>query len=99
MIGRPQLAAWSFDPRNVARIEVLAACDTATTLALSVRCDGLEGPQHTVTLPAALAGRPRFVHAHVEGKGYTLEPVVRATAPGLRIAGIRLKADLRERKG
>lgn len=92
MVSRPFLFGAPFHRKNGRSVEVLAVTGNSADVTVSLLGDGVEGPQHTLTLAASAGNTPSTRTALSTARGRTLNVVVRSSAAGLKLAGVRLGA-------
>lgn len=74
-------------------IRVLAESDSTVTPTVSLVADGVEGTQHTVSVPAS-AGEPVSRRVRVSERGRVLHVKVQNAGAGTRISGLVVGAEL-----
>ena len=94
VLTRPMLFGQPFRRKRARVIDVLATADRDAEVEVSVVARGKDGAPRTLEFPAAEGKQPRRKRALVNGVGDTLQVRLRTTKAGLRIAGIRLAAEV-----
>jgi hypothetical protein len=93
----PLLPQFLNAPKWLREVEAQVIAPQATTVEFVVLADGVEVESQSVAVAASTNNEPVRVRARVSGKGDTIRAEVRGSLPGLKIASLTARAEVRKR--